>query len=56
MESDSRVDWLGPSKRAVHGVSRLQMALMQAAEGKLKAAALYEVSRSASSVVARLRS
>lgn len=30
MESDSRVDWL-------------QMALMQAAEGKLKAAALYEV-------------
>ncbi|CAE7704293.1 nipblb, partial [Symbiodinium necroappetens] len=29
MESDSRVDWL-------------QMALMQAAEGKLKAAALYE--------------
>lgn len=30
MESDSRVDWL-------------QMALMQAAEGKLKATALYEV-------------
>eukprot|EP00438_Fugacium_kawagutii_P017421 Skav208451 [mRNA] locus=scaffold1104:56857:59375:+ [translate_table: standard] len=30
MESDSRVDWL-------------QMALMQAAEGKLKASALYEV-------------
>ncbi len=32
MESDSRVDWL-------------QMALMQAAEGKLKATALYEVMR-----------
>lgn len=38
------IGW-SPESRRSESVSRLQMALMQAAEGKLKAAALYEVPR-----------